>query len=1131
MSGLLDRLLGTWKRNGNGARPETKEYPATGVTFIGGAGAFTNAAIHWLNKTNPNAEELDRATAFATAAYCYTAMMWRMGRVSEPPLMVVRETEEGEEWQPNHPLAEIFDSPRPDLDMGEIIGRTVGYRDLTGAALWVLDRDVGGRRRQITPFSGAEFKTEAADGLIYGRYLIKDARGQWKPVPREDVVHFREVNPFSWRGCTSRVDVALMQLNLSHTVHRITQQYLLKAMFPGGIVSPDKDWHPSPEEWELWKATIEAWYGGPANSGTPLALQGGTTFSRTASGMADLLPAAVLDRVEATVGSVFGAPPVVLGWLTGLQNSPWSQMSEARRQATEDTVQPIWRDFENRVGRVMLTPAERKSGLLVRFDTSQVRALATDEERTARIAAMNSNSWMVDELRLYTGQSKLPDDDPRGSIIPGLPSPEPSLDLGNGEEAEPAGPKTEATDAAEAGQVAGTALNGAQVAALIEIVQNVKAGTLPITAADAIIRAAFPLLSDAQIADIFEDVEEGSTAPEEAPAKAGAPILGNKSADTRDLLWLLFDLHTKAKEPGWERAIAAHLEALRKTIVAGMRAHIRPASKGAPLSDTERKAFAEECKEAVPQWVTRLIAADRPKLVAKVYPLLVSTGGTGVRRLASRLKLSFSVLQPGLLKYARRESALLADVMGKTTGQAVARAVQAGLNDGDTIDGLVKRLEELPAFDRTRAKLVARSETTRAWNGAQRTSMSEYRKESGNDVFKSWLSARDSRVRDEHADLDDGSEIPIDSAFSNGLTEPGEPNCLLPGTLVEGAFVAGLRAEYAGEVVVIRTAGGRELTVTPNHPILTPGGFAPADLVCEGQQLLSYLGEDAVAGSPESNKYHTPASVEEVFGTLAKQLPALYRKPAAHHLHGDAVAVEGEIEVVGPGSNLLVNNDPFASQERGDLVLAAPSMMLALSVGGGASDFALQRIDRTPAGLPSVSALALDGAGLPLENPPLRPLCVGSAAKLHTTLSESQSDRCPSLPGSVGKAFQGRALTVGGEQGSDFKTVAAAVPAPARLATERNPGSAQRAIEPRRTEVEFAQDLRAAFPGHIALDRVTQISRRFYRGHVYDLQSVGGWNVAGGILVSNCRCSLTYRVATPDDEPDIDVDEPSEETE
>jgi phage portal protein BeeE len=284
-------------------------------------------------------------------------------------------------------VAALLGDPRPDLTMQEILVRTQLYRDITGGALWTMDRNVGGIPAMITPFSAAEFRTEAVPPLIYGRYTVRQADGTWRPVPREQVVHFRDVNPYSWRETVSLVDVALQQLDLGHTVNRIVHRYLERAMFPGAVLSPDKDWHPTAQEWEDWKEAVEAWAGGPANAGAPLALPGATTASRVAANLTDLLPAAVLDRVEATVGSVFGTPPVVLGWLTGLQNSPWSQMAEARRGVYEDTIEPLWRDVETRVGGVLLSPQERAGGIMVRFDTSYVRALMDDREAQARTRA------------------------------------------------------------------------------------------------------------------------------------------------------------------------------------------------------------------------------------------------------------------------------------------------------------------------------------------------------------------------------------------------------------------------------------------------------------------------------------------------------------------------------------------------------------------------------------------------------------------------------------------------------------------------------------------------------------------------------------------------------------------------
>jgi HK97 family phage portal protein len=676
--------------------------PDTGVTFVGPDAANIIRLIMGAgNVPVPDAERLTRAIAFVTSAYCFVAMRWRATRVAEPPLMVVQENADGEKWLPDHPLAPLLDQPRPDIDIGEMLERTQYYRDNTGAALWLVQPNIAGNQALVTPFSADEFDSRAQGQLIYGAYRTR-AAGVWRPVAQgEIVVHFRAASPSGWRDSPSLVDVALGQLDLGHQVDRIVRRYLDRAMFPSGVVSPDKDWHPQEADWKLWKEALEEWYGGPAQAGAPLALPGGTTFSRAASAMRDLLPEPVLNRVEATVGSVFGVPPVVLGWLSGMENSPWSQMAEARRAAYEETVEPLWRDYERRLSRALLTPAERARGLLVRFDTTKVKAAQEDAERRSRISTMNRETWTVDERRLFTGQEPIGGD--QGKLIVGLiPKPAPF------------------------------------------------------------------------------------GAPPPAGGANAAPAPDTKS-DIKGMHWALFDLHTKAAESGWELAIHGYLTDLKVDIVRLAERHLREKAAGA--GEAKQGPVDHDSTTAFQRAADAHLLESRKKLATLSRPLVLATGRDAVHLAASRLGLSFTVLEPGLAKYADQEAAFLADVMGEETGRAVAAAVQAGLLKGETVRELAKRLEDLPAFSRYRAKMTARTETTRAWNGAQRRSLSGFARDSGRRTTKSWLSARDERVRDEHAALDDGSYIDIDAAFDNGLTEPGEPNCRC--TLIYDVAAAG----------------------------------------------------------------------------------------------------------------------------------------------------------------------------------------------------------------------------------------------------------------------------------------------------------------------------------------------------
>lgn len=68
--------------------------------------------------------------------------------------------------------------------------------------------------------------------------------------------------------------------------------------------------------------------------------------------------------------------------------------------------------------------------------------------------------------------------------------------------------------AAEAGDVQATALNGAQIASLLELAINASTGALPKESAIAIAKAAFPLMTDQEVEAIFKSIVEGETKPD-----------------------------------------------------------------------------------------------------------------------------------------------------------------------------------------------------------------------------------------------------------------------------------------------------------------------------------------------------------------------------------------------------------------------------------------------------------------------------------------------------------------------------------------------------------------------------------------------------------------------------------------
>jgi hypothetical protein len=291
------------------------------------------------------------------------------------------------------------------------------------------------------------------------------------------------------------------------------------------------------------------------------------------------------------------------------------------------------------------------------------------------------------------------------------------------------------------------------------------------------------------------------------------------------------------------------------------------------------------------------------------------------------------------------------------------------------------------------------------------------------------------------------------------------PHCFLPGAVVQGRIQLATRALYHGEAVEILTARGHKLTVTPNHPVPTADGrWLPAGKVAQGDDLLCYLGgqegDGAARVAPRPDPRHeqqNPARIEEVFDAFAKggRCARLHASPM--DFHGDAIGLEGDVDVVWPASVLLRDGLSPVTECGSDLVfpeadVAAVAGGLSLSCAAGSQ---LGRLGLSSAAGPGATELALDSSPIHAQVLPLDVLLLGLASELDTCVEEFGLQGVPCDAGFAGKLLD-------------------------------------------------------RFPGAVAADKVVQVRKFNFSGHVYDLQSETGWIVADGVVTSNCRCQLIY---------------------
>jgi Phage minor capsid protein 2 len=330
------------------------------------------------------------------------------------------------------------------------------------------------------------------------------------------------------------------------------------------------------------------------------------------------------------------------------------------------------------------------------------------------------------------------------------------------------------------------------------------------------------------------------------------------------------------------------------------------------------------------------------------------------------------------------------------------------------------------------------------------------------------------------------------------------PNCF-PGEVLVSA-PTGVRASdarrYEGELIVVHTAGGEELPVTPNHPVLTPEGWVAAGALQVGDRVLRYRGGDqrmepALSGLGPDDQL-VPARIGDVHQALleASPVPPVRMPAAPEQFHGDGS--DGEVEVV-LADRLLADGVLTEVREGvhdGPLVVGRPGLG-ALPAPGPAFQFlagAHRAADRVMGGGSQGGPLCRGHA--PQASGHRLAAADGGLEVLQGTADLGLGDAEPFADLGLGQ------LTGAVQLDGLVSPVVTALTLPGHV----------RGGEPTQDDLpadaDAGRDLVRRLAGLVAADHVIDIERRHFAGHVYNLQTGGGWYVAGGIVVHNCRHAI-----------------------
>ncbi len=258
----------------------------------------------------------------------------------------------------------------------------------------------------------------------------------------------------------------------------------------------------------------------------------------------------------------------------------------------------------------------------------------------------------------------------------------------------------------------------------------------------------------------------------------------NEQADTEKAAkWISGSAHTVDLDTDEGRAIAwrsfidrVHTPHERR-IASAMRRYLRQQAARIAKNLKEELGNRSVTKSIDPVVLDRVLdeAFERQELLTLFRPLYRRAMQQAFDEAAKNINAD--------LLFGRRELELeataavrqMATSILSTTGDKVGKLVNDLIAEGATLPDMQAAIVQGAGFTPARAMTIARTETTRIANGAANRAYHRA-EESGIQIEKMWLSARDSDVRDAHMDLD-GTTVPAKGVFTyEGATaaNPGE---------------------------------------------------------------------------------------------------------------------------------------------------------------------------------------------------------------------------------------------------------------------------------------------------------------------------------------------------------------------
>lgn len=301
--------------------------------------------------------------------------------------------------------------------------------------------------------------------------------------------------------------------------------------------------------------------------------------------------------------------------------------------------------------------------------------------------------------------------------------------------------------------------------------------------------------------------------------------------------------------------------------------------------------------------------------------------------------------------------------------------------------------------------------------------------------------------------------------------------CIVADTSVRpiGELEAASKVGYRGPLVVVKTAAGEKLSITPDHPILTTRGWIPAKTLRKGDQVIRH--PDARQEVTDTHVDDLPTAIGELHSALSQRRRLYQLRKRVHGLdfHGDGHFMEGDVDVVTVDSLLSGQRDPALYEHVPQGALLEITTRPFQGSRAGARGRAV--------------GAALAGVIASRPNPDTEPVPYP----------------VPQSPVRDPHLFSQLADGLGGQIALDERIEISDRLQPRPRLAARNPSPLEVLADDAVVDAITLTDLRQSLAAPVTLDHVVKVEIiGEWSGHVYDLQTSSGMYSAGNIIIHNC---------------------------